>query len=119
MRRGQQGQGLGARTARTALGLLTCLGLAGGLVHAGVARAATDTISTCTAAALRSAISSAVAGDTLRFTCSGTIDLTSDGGGTLSISKNLTLDATGQTVNLSGANSVQVVSVPRGVTAAL
>jgi hypothetical protein len=42
----------------------------------------------------RSVISSAAAGDTVNFSCSGTITLTS----TITLGKNVTIDGSGQTV---------------------
>ena len=65
-------------------------------------RAATDTVNTCNESTLRSVISSAAAGDTVTFGCSGTITLTSGGGGPITLSKNLTIDGSGQTVTISG-----------------
>ena len=55
--------------------------------------AATDTVSMCddssAAGTLRNVIASAAAGDTVNFSCSGTITLAS----TISLDKNLTIDA--------------------------
>jgi hypothetical protein len=75
------------------VGLLASLGLASRTAHA--QPAVTSTVSTCDDATLRSAISSAASGDTIKFGCSGTINL----GSPLGISKNLTLDGSGQQVN--------------------
>jgi hypothetical protein len=69
-------------------------------------RAATDTVTTCDESTLRTVISNAAAGDTVSFGCSGTITLTSGGGGTITLSKNLTIDGSGQAVTISGGNSV-------------
>jgi hypothetical protein len=92
------------------VGVLASLGLATRTAHA--QPAATIIVSTCNEATLDSAISSAGSGDTISFGCSGDITLTS----TLTISKNLTLDGSGQTVTLDGGNSVQVLSVTSGVS---
>ena len=56
-------------------------------------------------------LASASAGDTITFSCSGTIPITS----TLTISKNLTINGTGQSVTLDGGNSVEVLFVRSGV----
>src|SRR6266545_5626668 len=57
-------------------------------------------------------IGSATAGDTIQVSCSGTIPISS----TLTISQNLTLDGSGQTVTLDGGNSVGVLLVNSGVS---
>src|SRR5262249_21548067 len=57
-------------------------------------------------------IGSATAGDTIKFSCRGTIPISS----TLTISQNMTLDGSGQSVTLDGGNSTQVLSVNSGVT---
>src|SRR5689334_17671630 len=82
-------------------------------------RAATDTVGTCDESTLRSVISSAAAGDTVAFGCSGTITLTSGGGGPIVLSKDLTIDGGGQEVTISGGGSVQVFSVNSGVSLTL
>ncbi len=92
------------------VGLLASLGLASRTAHA--QPAATSIVSTCDDATLRNAINNAASGDTITFGCSGTITL----GSTLVISKNLTLDGSGQNVTLSGGGSVQVLSVNSGVS---
>ena len=92
------------------VGVLASLGLASRTAHA--QPAATSIVSTCDDATLRSAISNAASGDTITFGCSGTITL----GSKLVISKNLTLDGSGQQVTLSGGDSVRVLSVNPGVT---
>jgi hypothetical protein len=60
---------------------------------------------------LRSAVTHASSGDTITFGCSGDIKLT----GTLTISKNLTLDGSGQSVTLDGQNAVGVLQVNTNV----
>jgi hypothetical protein len=60
-------------------------------------------------------IGSATAGDTIKFSCSGSIPISN----TLTISQNLTLDGSGQTVTLDGGNSVGVLLVNSGVSFAL
>src|SRR5258708_15964286 len=92
------------------VGLLASLGLTSRTAHA--QPAATIPVGTCDDATLRNAINNATSGDTIKFGCSGTITL----GSTLGISKNLTLDGSGQQVTLSGGGSVQVLSVSSGVT---
>jgi hypothetical protein len=81
------------------------------------AHAATDTVTDCSGengpGQIGTVLSSASAGDTITFSCSGTIPITS----TLTIStNNLTLDGSGQSVTLDGGNSTQVLSVNSGVT---
>jgi hypothetical protein len=58
-------------------------------------------------------------GDTVNFSCSGTITLTSGGGGAIALSKDLTIDGTGQAVTISGGGSVGVCAVPSGVRVTL
>ena len=80
--------------------------------------AATITVSSCDESDLDAAIAQANsdnAGDTITFSCSGTIDLTS----TLDITGSMTLDGTGQQVALDGQNQVRVLSVSSGVTFAI
>ncbi len=93
------------------VGLLAGVGLLASRA-ATPAHAATTTITSCTEAALDTAITNAASGDTLTFGCSGDILLTT----TLTISKNLTLDGSGETVTLDGQNQVEVLSVNSGVT---
>jgi len=100
------------------LGLLSVLGVvvAGVSLHAHAAPAATLTVTDCSGETgpgrIGTVIGSASAGDTITFSCSGTIPIIS----TLTISKNLTLDGSGQSVTLDGGNSVQVLSVNSGVS---
>jgi len=69
--------------------------------------------STCT---LRDAMTLAASGDTITFSVSGTIML----GSTLpTVSKVLTIDGTGQSVTISGNNSVQIIVVNSGGTLSL
>ena len=87
--------------------------LAGGfspLAHA--QPAATITVSTCDESHLDQAIASANSGDTITFGCSGDITLTQ----ALSITKNLTLDGSGQNVTLDGNNSLGVLLISSGVS---
>src|SRR6266702_4773936 len=104
---------------RLGLLLLSALGVvvAGVSLHAHAAPAATLTVTDCSGETgpgrIGTVISSASAGDTITFSCSGSIPITS----TLSIStNNLTLDGSGQTVTLDGGNSTQVLLVNNGVT---
>ncbi len=55
------------------------------------------------------------AGDTITFSCSGDIKLTS----TLTITGSMSIDGSGQSVTLDGGNSVQVLSVNSGVSLTL
>ena len=82
-----------------------------------VGAAATVTVSDCSAPSgapgrLVEVITAAAAGDTVVFSCSGTITLTS----TLAIAKNIGIDGTGQSVTISGGNTVRVFTVNAGVT---
>jgi HYR domain len=93
-------------------GLLVGLGLLTGELATPAHAATTLTVSTCDEPTLDSAISNAASGDTITFGCSGTITLSQ----TLVISKNLTLDGSGQAVTLDGQNQVKVLTVNRGVS---
>jgi hypothetical protein len=68
-------------------------------------------VSVCDEASLRHAISTAEDGSTITFSCSGTITLTSAGGGVIIVEKNLTIDGSGQAVTISGAGSVSPFEV--------
>ena len=97
---------------RLSLGLLLLLGLCLGLgVTMRSAYASTIiTVSTCDESHLDAAIAQANsdnAGDTITFSCSGDIPLTS----TLTISGSMTLDGSGQSVTLDGSHHVQVLQV--------
>ncbi len=72
-----------------------------------VARA--GVVSTCDEASLRAALNG---GGAVTFGCSGTITVAA----TLTISTNTSIDGSGQTVTISGGNSVQVLNVGSGVT---
>lgn len=102
--------------ARLLLGLTLLLGLSilvGSFSLVAHAQpAATISVTPCDESHLDAAIASASSGDTITFGCSGDIALTQ----TLTISKNLTLDGSGQTVTLDGQNQVQDLSVNAGVT---
>lgn len=81
------------------------------------ARAATLTVTDCSAPSgaagqLVETIAAASPGDTVNFSCSGTITLSA----TLNIAKNLTLDGSGQTVTISGGNAVRVLLIDPGIT---
>ena len=86
--------------------LLTGL-LAGFMAQSGTqtAYAATQSVGTCDEASLNAAIAAASPGDTITFSCSGTITLSQ----TLQITKELTIDGAGQSVAISGGNSVRGV----------
>ena len=93
------------------LGLCVMMSMQAPFAHAQT----TITVSTCDESHLDAAISQANtdnASDTVNFSCSGDITLTS----TLTISGNMTLDGSGQTVTLDGNNAVQVLLVNPNVT---
>jgi hypothetical protein len=105
---------------RLGLGLVLLIGL--GAVMGGLARSAhaatAITVSTCDESHLDAAISQANsdnAGDTITFSCSGDITLTS----TLTISGSMTLDGRGQSVTLDGQHQRRVMFVNSGVTLTL
>src|SRR5258708_2202941 len=87
-----------------------------GLVRVPPAHAqSTITVSTCDESHLDAAITQANSdntGDTITFSCSGDILLTS----TLNISGSMNLDGNGQSVTLDGQNTIQVLVVNSGVT---
>ena len=68
----------------------------------------TNTVTVCTDAALRDAVA---IGGHVRFCCNGTITLTN----TLTVTKDVTLDAVGQNVVISGAGVVRLFTVNTGV----
>ncbi len=81
------------------------------------AHAATVTVSDCSAPSgapgrLVEVVSAAGDGDTVVFSCNGTITLTT----TLTIAKNMGIDGTGQSVTISGGNTVRMFIVSAGVT---
>ncbi len=69
-------------------------------------------VTECTEAALRAAMAG---GGTVTFACDGTITLAN----TLTNAADLTLDATGHQVTISGSNAVRVFYVPPNVTLAI
>jgi len=69
-------------------------------------------LTSCDETTLTQAIVAANSGDTLQFNCHGTISLTSP----IIIDKNLTLNATGYQVTLSGDQKVRVIQVNPNVT---
>ena len=100
--------------------ILTLLALTFSAIGVTPAHAATRTVSDCiapsgTAARLVEQITAASSGDTINFSCSGTITLAA----TITIAKNLTMDGTGQTVTISGGNAVRVLIVNTGVSLTL
>jgi hypothetical protein len=96
------------------VGLLASLGLASRTVHA--QPAATLTVTDCSGETgpgrIGTVISSASPGDTIKFSCSGTIPITSH----LVITESMTLDGSGQMVTLDGGGSTQVLQVKSGVS---
>ena len=79
------------------------------------ARAATLIVSDCSAPSgaagrLVEVIAAAAAGDTITFSCSGTITLSS----TITLDKNLIIDGSGQAVTISGGDTVGVFIVNSG-----
>src|SRR5487761_1084666 len=103
---------------RLGLGLVLLVGLcvvvAGVSLHAYAASSATLTVTDCSGengpGQIGTVLSSASAGDTITFSCSGTIPITSP----LSITKNLTLDGHGQSVAPDGCSNTQVLVVRGG-----
>jgi hypothetical protein len=75
-------------------------------VHAG------GVVSVCDEAHLKLALTG---GGTVNFSCSGTITLT----GTITISKDTTIDGSGHSVILSGAHQCRVFTVSPGITLSL
>jgi predicted outer membrane repeat protein len=73
--------------------------------------ATTTTLTSCTEAGLRQAVSKAANGDTILFGCSGTITLTGGSDRYIEINKNLTLDGNGQQVIISGGNNTSLFFV--------
>ena len=103
--------------SKTRLFALVALALLAALGFAPRARAATVTVSDCSAPSgapgrLVDVISAAAAGDTVVFSCSGTITLAI----WITIDKDLTIDGAGQSVTISGGNAVRVFTVNAGVT---
>ena len=90
--------------------LVGLLAITGGLAANALA-ATIITVSTCNEASLDSALSSATNGNTIDFSCSGTISITS----TLVISSSITLDGSGQQVSIDGGGNVQILQVGSGV----
>ena len=79
------------------------------------ARAASQIVSDCSAPSgatgrLVDVINAASAGDTITFSCSGTLTLSA----TITLAKNLTIDGTGQSVTISGGDAVGVFVVNSG-----
>ena len=106
------------RHKRTGLLVLTTLALLLGLLgslsqsRAQAHTASITHITDCTTdEQLRTAIHDASPGDTIRFACSGTIPIR----GPLYIFKPLTLDGTGQNVNLDGQDREQIIRALQGV----
>ena len=96
------------------LGLLVGLSVvvAGVSTHARAHPASIITVSNCsTESALSTAIGSAMPGDTINFSCSGTIPITA----VVVITKNLTLDGSGQNVTLDGGGTIPVLNVSSGI----
>jgi hypothetical protein len=73
---------------------------------------AAGVVSVCDEAHLKTALTG---GGTVTFICSGTITLTS----TITISKNTTIDGSGQSVTISGNNAVGVFKVNAGMSLSL
>jgi len=85
--------------------LLLCLAATGSLAQ-------THTVTSCTEAALRSAMAG---GGTVTFACSGTITL----GNTVVIATDTVLDASGRQVTINGGNLVRVFYVNTNITLTL
>lgn len=71
--------------------------------------AGTNVVSVCTDAALRQAVE---IGGTVRICCNGTITLTNQ----IEVAKDTVIDASGQSVLISGNNQVRLFNVATGVT---
>jgi len=96
------------------------ISLISGAVFVTPVQAVTHTVSDCAAPSgaagrLVDEITAASSGDTINFSCSGTITLAA----TITIAKNLTMDGTGQTVTISGNNAVRVMQVSGGTALTL
>ena len=110
----------GRRTRITALFItliLAAVWAMGGTV-APAAAASTITVSTCDAQSVHNAISSASSGDTIDFSCSGTITL---GYATYEflISKDLTLDGAGQSITFDGHGATSMFFVAQSASLTL
>jgi predicted outer membrane repeat protein len=81
--------------------------------------ASTITVSTCDSASLHSAIDNAADGDTIVFGCSGTIALPGYSIYEYTILKNLTIDATGQSVTINGGGNTSMFKVANDATLTL
>ena len=95
--------------------VIVCLTLLYGAIGATPARAATYVVSDCSAPSgaagrLVNVIAAASAGDTITFSCSGAITLSS----TITLDKNLIIDGSGQAVTISGGDTVRVFIVNSG-----
>ena len=89
-----------------------------GLSTPTVALAANDTVSVCSEGStynpvpgtLRYVVARAARGDTINFSCTGTITLSSGGGGPIDINKALTIDGAGQ-ITIAGDSSTSLFTV--------
>ncbi len=97
------------------LGLLAAAGGVGHPAHAATTLTVTNCSNDTQLQADVSTANSDNAGDTIKFSCSGDILLTS----TLTISGSMTLDGSGQTVTLDGQQQRQVLSVSGSVSLTL
>src|SRR5689334_3685981 len=84
------------------------------MVRAPAARAATN-VGSCNEATFRTAVTNVLTGSStnpVTFACSGTITLTTGGGGPISVpgGKGLVIDGVGQLVTLSGGGAIQLFS---------
>jgi Divergent InlB B-repeat domain len=106
---------VGARLSAIVLAvvLLVC----GPAATARAATPATMTVDNCSSdAQLQADVATANTdndGDTIEFSCGGTIALSK----TIAITGNMTIDATGQPVTLNGTNTYQVISITGSTTA--
>ena len=97
--------------------MLVAAWMMGGTI-APAAAASTITVSTCDAQSVHDAISSASSGDTIDFSCSGTITLGYADYEFL-ISKNLTFDGAGQSVTFDGHGSTSMFFVTQSASLTL
>jgi hypothetical protein len=99
--------------------LLGTLGWAAGPALPALA-AGIDTVSVCDESHLQSAIANAAAGDTVTFSCSGTIALYNNPGlGEFQISSTLTVDGSGRQVSISGSGTTAAFVVGQNATLTL
>lgn len=100
--------------ALAALGLVLVMlvTLVPGVTYAATVR----TLTTCTETGLRQIVAQAADGDTIQFSCNGTITLTGGNTNYIQISKNLTLEGGSQQVTIDGGRNTALFFVYGGRT---